>query len=194
MIVILKIKSRCDADFVITVTDGTGGCHYDNRQCHQWQQSWHHSDSRCLVCARYRNSDTVKPTGPWTFADKNWVGPVKLLCIIMLKISQMRPKSLLSPVKAQESLRCLRIPIIIMGILILLIQHIYIKTVTWALSQYKNGLSRYGVFRYKDKTVMRASYLYNGNSYTGKTTSLYWDRALIPLHKNNIFMWVDKKF
>ena len=30
-------------------------------------------------------------------------------------------------------------------------------------------------FHDKDKTVMRPSYLYNGNPYTGKNTSLYWD-------------------
>ena len=30
-------------------------------------------------------------------------------------------------------------------------------------------------FHDKDKTVVRPSYLYNGNTYTGKTTSLYWD-------------------
>ena len=30
-----------------------------------------------------------------------------------------------------------------------------------------------------DKTVVRSSYLHNGISYTGKTTSLYWIRALI---------------
>ena len=29
-----------------------------------------------------------------------------------------------------------------------------------------------------DKTVVRSSYLHNGLSYTGKTTSLYWIRAL----------------
>ena len=39
----------------------------------------------------------------------------------------------------------------------------------WALSQYNNYLSRYGYFHYKDKK------LYNGNPYTGKTASLYWD-------------------
>ena len=31
-----------------------------------------------------------------------------------------------------------------------------------------------------NKTVARSSYLHNGISYTGKTTSLYWIRALIP--------------
>ena len=33
-------------------------------------------------------------------ADKIWVGQVKLLCITMFNISQIRPKSLLGPVKA----------------------------------------------------------------------------------------------
>ena len=32
-----------------------------------------------------------------------------------------------------------------------------------------------------DKTVIRSSYLHNGISYTGKTTSLYWIRALAAL-------------
>ena len=31
-----------------------------------------------------------------------------------------------------------------------------------------------------DKTILRPSYLHNGISYTGKTASLYWIRALIP--------------
>ena len=59
-----------------------------------------------------------------------------------------------------------------------------------APSQYKDGLSRYGDFHYKDKTVVRLSYLYNGNSYTGKTAFVYWDctdpciliYALYPQH------------
>ena len=46
------------------------------------------------------------------------------------------------------------------------------------LSQRKDGLFRYGDFHYKDQMVVRPSYLYNGYSYTGKTTSLYWGRAL----------------
>ena len=46
-------------------------------------------------------------------------------------------------------------------------------------SQYKDGLFRYGYFHYKDKAVMRLSYLYNGNSYTIKTTCLYWDSPLV---------------
>ena len=42
-----------------------------------------------------------------------------------------------------------------------------------APSQYKDGHSRYVYFHYKDNTVMEPPYLYNGNSCTGKTTSLY---------------------
>ena len=38
---------------------------------------------------------------------------------------------------------------------------------------YKDSVSRYGDSHYKDKTVTRPSYLYNGNPYTGNTTSLY---------------------
>ena len=33
--------------------------------------------------------------------------------------------------------------------------------------------SRYGNSNYKDKTVSQQSYLYDGVTYTGKTTSLY---------------------
>ena len=47
------------------------------------------------------------------------------------------------------------------------------STQEWAQFQYKDRLSRYRDSHYKDKTVSRPSYLYNGNSYTGKTTSLY---------------------
>ena len=36
---------------------------------------------------------------------------------------------------------------------------------------YKDGLPRYGDFHHKNMTAMGPSYLYNGNSYTDKTTS-----------------------
>ena len=36
-------------------------------------------------------------------------------------------------------------------------------------------LYRYVGFHYKDETAMRSSYLYNGNNYTCKTASLYWN-------------------
>ena len=44
---------------------------------------------------------------------------------------------------------------------------------------YKDGLSRNGDFNYNVKTVVRPSYLYIGNPYTGKTY-LYWDGPQVP--------------
>ena len=52
-------------------------------------------------------TDTAKLTGSRTLADKRWVGPVKLLCVIMFDISKIRPKSILSLVKAQKFSQCL---------------------------------------------------------------------------------------
>ena len=46
------------------------------------------------------------------------------------------------------------------------------------LSQYKDHLSQYGDSHVKDKTVARPSYLWHGDPYTGKMTSLYWIKAL----------------
>ena len=46
----------------------------------------------------------------------------------------------------------------------------------------KTVFSRYGDSHVKDKTVGRPSYLYHGDPYTGKTTSLYWDGPLVALH------------
>ena len=37
---IMKNKSCPDTNFV--VTGSAGSCHYDNLQCHQEEQSWHH--------------------------------------------------------------------------------------------------------------------------------------------------------
>ena len=52
---------------------------------------------------------------------------------------------------------------------------------TWALSQYKDSLSRYGDFHHEDKMVKRPSYLYNGNSScSDKMTSSYWDGPQAP--------------
>ena len=36
-----------------------------------------------------------------------------------------------------------------------------------------------------DKTILRPSYLHNGISYTGKTTSLYWIRPLVSSSHNS---------
>ena len=52
-------------------------------------------------------SDTTKLTGPWTLADKRWVGPVKLLCITMFDISKIGPKSILGLAKTKKFSRCL---------------------------------------------------------------------------------------
>ena len=53
-----------------------------------------------------------------------------------------------------------------------------------ALSQYKGYLSWYRDSIYKDEMAWRPSHLYNGNLYTGKTSSLYWESPQIVL--NNI--------
>ena len=60
-----------------------------------------------------------------------------------------------------------------------------IETAPWAPSQYKNGLSKYGDFYCQDKTVASPSYLYNGDYYTGKTTSLYWDSPRAIIHNTD---------
>ena len=44
----------------------------------------------------------------------------------------------------------------------------------WGSFQYKDRPSMFRYFHYKDETVSRLSYLYNGNSCTGKMASLYW--------------------
>ena len=49
------------------------------------------------------------------------------------------------------------------------------KMAARVLFLYKNWLFRHKDFHCKDKMVVRSSYLYNGNSYTGKTASLYWE-------------------
>ena len=59
-----------------------------------------------------KKADTAKLNGPRTLADKRWVGPVKFLCVIMFDISKIRPKSVLSPVKAQKFSWCLKKAII----------------------------------------------------------------------------------
>ena len=42
-----------------------------------------------------------------------------------------------------------------------------------------------------DKTILRPSYLHNGISYTGKTTSLYWIRAQIIIKATHyIVQWL----
>ena len=54
------------------------------------------------------------------------------------------------------------------------------------MSSYQYRISHCG-----DKTVVRSSYVHNGNSYTGKTTSLYWIRApwvlIVVLHPISLY-------
>ena len=56
--------------------------------------------------------------------------------------------------------------------------HTWIKepvTAIRALSQYKDRLSQVWDSHVKDKTVVRPSYFWHGNPYTGKMVSLNWD-------------------
>ena len=48
-----------------------------------------------------------------------------------------------------------------------------IETAPWVLFQYKGRISLYMGSHYKDKTVERSSYLFNGSSYIGQAASLY---------------------
>ena len=43
------------------------------------------------------------------------------------------------------------------------------------ISIYKDHLSRFGDYCYKDKTIVRHSYSYDGNPCTGKAVYFYWD-------------------
>ena len=68
---------------------------------------------------------------------------------------------------------------------------LYIETGFRSSFQYIDHLSRYRDSHCKDETVVRPSYLLNGNIYTGKTASLYWD-GLLDL-KRGIFDWLNTK-
>ena len=50
------------------------------------------------------------------------------------------------------------------------------------MTSYQYRKSHYG-----DKTILRPSYLHNGISYTGKTTSLYWIRAQVSVIHEEVF-------
>ena len=52
---------------------------------------------------------------------------------------------------------------------------------TISTSQFKDRLSRYGDSHDKDKTLVRSPYLYHGDPYAGKTTSVFQDGSLIPV-------------
>ena len=73
---------------------------------------------------------------------------------------------------------------------------VFIKEITmygslpWPWFNIKMSSYQYRKSHCGDKTVVRSSYLHNRSSYTGKTTSLYWIRALVPiippLHTKNV--------
>ena len=52
------------------------------------------------------------------------------------------------------------------------------KTAYWAVFQYKDRISRYEEFLYKDKMAMRPSYIHNGDAHLSKTASSFWDGPL----------------
>ena len=52
----------------------------------------------------------------------------------------------------------------------------------------KDVFPSYGDFPVKDKTVARPSYLWHGDTHTGKTTYLYWDG-----HQNLKSKWMKPK-
>ena len=53
--VFIIIRRSCyDANSAIS--GGTAGCHYDNVECHQWWQSWHHDNSVFRVCIKMYSS------------------------------------------------------------------------------------------------------------------------------------------
>ena len=58
---------------------------------------------------------------------------------------------------------------------------------TSVLSQYNDHLPSYGDFHSKDEMIVRPSYLYDGNLYTGETASLYW---VEPLHGSLLNKWI----
>ena len=60
--------------------------------------------------------------------------------------------------------------------------------------QYRDHLSRYGDSHCKGKTVVSPYCIYNGNFYTSKMASLYWNGPMVFICKhiisNGIFNWL----
>ena len=68
----MTLKTERCHDTVFVVTHGTGGCHYNDRWCRPWQQSWHHDGSRfsvdeydILLHAQKRRRDIPKLGQNW---------------------------------------------------------------------------------------------------------------------------------
>ena len=62
---------------------------------------------------------------------------------------------------------------------------------TWSRSQYKVSLSRCRDSHHKNGCE---TYLYNGNSYIGKTTSLYWDSPKALMGELWCILWVFGRY
>ena len=78
-----------------------------------------------------------------------------------------------------------------MGIPILVRQHLYIETAHWFSIKIQFYVYRKSHFR--DKTVVRSSYLHNVISYTGKMPSSYWIGTLgssfLSMSKQGFSQW-----
>ena len=59
------------------------------------------------------------------------------------------------------------------------------KVRIWTLIQYKIWSYQYTKSHWRDKMVIRLSYLHNGISYTGKMASLYWISPLLVVYGQN---------
>ena len=79
---------------------------------HKHIRGFHACPMFTLISISLFATDTAKLTGPQTLADKRWVEPAKLLCIIMLDISKIRPKSVHGQVKAKKFSQCL-LPVVL---------------------------------------------------------------------------------
>ena len=104
---------------------------------------------------------------------------------------------------AHTSFSLLRIHI--WGVIMLVVTDCeFVWNVTWYLctigiwsatripSQYQDHLSWDGDFHDKDKTVVKLSYLYHGDPYTGKMGSLYWDAPLKLCHITIHYDWLGQ--
>ena len=108
-IIPMSSASCHNANFVIT--GGTGGCHKDNLQCHQWWQSWHHNNSRfsVFIFIKYVTHKIYSPNHEKYFLFQNRIKmPTKstllvfqvnnatLLCITLMENDHVGPNATLS--------------------------------------------------------------------------------------------------
>ena len=148
---------------------------------------WHHVNLRCSwrcdlsIWVRLRNCDCLVTWICYPFIAKPgnktaavpWLDPHKDPVLEMSKYTCPYQRLLAD----HESGRYKRIIFIVMDLFpkpwkcIVIFRY----SSTKKSFQYKNRLFGYGYFQYKNNTVVRPSYLYNGNAYAGRKASLYWD-------------------